>query len=173
MSPLRFLTRAIAIATCLLCITACNVMECGPLTKAPSEYNLAGVYLPDTGSDEKLLAMGFNSSPKFIIDENRELIIENMPVVWRDWARSRYAPIEYDHATGRVKIHPHSFGDSNDWWLLVMDLDEINGDTNKKSTYAGAELCENQGELIFRIPYRGGDIRNFLVFGRFKKLAAT
>ncbi|MBV1929453.1 MAG: hypothetical protein KUG81_08085 [Gammaproteobacteria bacterium] len=171
MSWLSCLTRGLTITACFLCITACDVMECGPLTKASSEYDLSGVYRPDVSTQDRLLAMGFNSSPKFIVDEHKGLVIENMPVVWRDWSCSSHGrKIEYDHATGYVGISVHAFPGPNDWSILGMTLDEINGDISKRTYYAGAELCENQGELIFRIPYLGGDVRRFLVFGRFRGL---
>ena len=130
---------------------------CSPPEAIPTNDELAGTYVPDERTSEKFTEMGFQGLPKFIIDSDLKLTVQEMPAVWMDWNWG--GNISYDKAKGMVVIKSTE--------QLLMELELING-LKTKTTFAGSVLCRTNGSLVIRIPYQGWDQGEYLVFKRQK-----
>ena len=99
--------------------------------------------------------MGYTGSSSIHVKSNGQILVRNMPAVWRNWNNPPI--LQYENVEGMVVVDG---GDPQ----LTIEIYSINGENKKGSTFMGAEACSQPESDSIRIPYKGWDQDEYLVF---------
>lgn len=128
-----------------------NISECEP---SPNGL-LVGIYAatPETASIFRV--RGYQGTPVIEISKRGNIMMKEMPSMWRDWSTNADASLE--SVEGIVVTDAHDP-------QLIIEVSKINGKNKKGLTFMGAEGCSRFDSVQLRIPYKGWDQNAYLVF---------